>query len=909
MRTRRRFASIALLAVALPVLAATPPPLIDYHGVLRDASGNPLTGTYDMIFRFFSAPSGGSAVFEDGHFAAFTGGVVVTDGLFNVALGSGEPAGPSVSLAQVFQNLSTVYMEIQVGTETFPQRIRIVSAAYALNSTHLNGKADSAFAQLGTSNTFSTGGQKIQTGAAATKGLIVQGSSGQSANLQEWQGSSGTVVASVGSSGIFSGNGSGLTNITADQLSGHPSGFFIDTSSASQTKSGQLTADASLVSNSTGVRGFGMSVGGFFADSNNTGQSFVGYGDYGIRAFGSYPGGMAGYFKDSAYTGESWLADGDTGVIGYGAYAGGIFRQGTSSSYTTETRIASGSFGIDASGTTGGGHFKDANASGEAWVGYGHSGIEGAGDNYGGIFRDSNNSGTAFVGYGDFGIDAKGNAAGGHFVDLDGSGYAFVANGDLGIAAYGDVAGAFFQSSDATGRATVGAPSLGIDARGASAGGYFYDIDSTGQAWIAEGDRGVFASGFEYGGRFQDAGQGSQAYVGYQNVGIWGEGNGPAAAGGLFSVMGSSTYTYVSEPGYKVRGTGVVSFVQNHPYEKDRVVVYAAPEGDEVAVYTRGSARLHNGEARVKLGDTFALVTNPDVGLTAQVTPIGEPVALAVLEKGTSEILVRGPVGANTEFDYIVWGLRIGFERAAVVQPKQRESFLLTDEELLAQYGGHAELEAKSALARFEAMDAGAPRGRAADRSRSQALASAINEGRGAYLAAQREAESAREKALPKRPAADELPEAAVHPAVSVADASKRTVATPIRSSESIELVPAIGTIEPGDVLVLDPTVDGAVRSSSTAEDLLVVGCAAVLEDASVAAPAAGQVALATGRIVRCRGDAQFGPIAVGDYLVTSPVPGHAMRAGDVKSGAILGKAAEPLESGTGLVRVVVTLH
>jgi len=52
---------------------------------------------------------------------------------------------------------------------------------------------------------------------------------------------------------------------------------------------------------------------------------------------------------------------------------------------------------------------------------------------------------------------------------------------------------------------------------------------------------------------------------------------------------------------YKVFGSGSVSFAQNHPYDRNRVVVYSAPEGDEVATYTRGTARLVNGEARVPL--------------------------------------------------------------------------------------------------------------------------------------------------------------------------------------------------------------------------------------------------------------------------------------------------------------------
>ena len=41
--------------------------------------------------------------------------------------------------------------------------------------------------QLGAGNTFSTGTQTVQTGSAATTGMVVQGAAGQTATLQEWQ--------------------------------------------------------------------------------------------------------------------------------------------------------------------------------------------------------------------------------------------------------------------------------------------------------------------------------------------------------------------------------------------------------------------------------------------------------------------------------------------------------------------------------------------------------------------------------------------------------------------------------------------------------------------------------------------------------------------------------------------------
>jgi hypothetical protein len=57
--------------------------------------------------------------------------------------------------------------------------------------------------------------------------------------------------------------------------------------------------------------------------------------------------------------------------------------------------------------------------------------------------------------------------------------------------------------------------------------------------------------------------------------------------------------------------------------------------------------------------------------------------------------------------------------------------------------------------------------------------------------------------------------------------------------------------------------------------------------------------------------DASHGPIRPGDLLTTSETPGHCMKATDAAraTGAILGKAMTPLNEGTGLVLVLVTLQ
>jgi hypothetical protein len=62
---------------------------------------------------------------------------------------------------------------------------------------------------------------------------------------------------------------------------------------------------------------------------------------------------------------------------------------------------------------------------------------------------------------------------------------------------------------------------------------------------------------------------------------------------------------------------------------------------------------------------------------------------------------------------------------------------------------------------------------------------------------------------------------------------------------------------------------------------------------------------------VECWVDASYAPVEVGDLLTTSATPGHAMRADDPSRafGSVVGKAMGSLQSGAGLVPVLVALQ
>jgi hypothetical protein len=71
------------------------------------------------------------------------------------------------------------------------------------------------------------------------------------------------------------------------------------------------------------------------------------------------------------------------------------------------------------------------------------------------------------------------------------------------------------------------------------------------------------------------------------------------------------------------------------------------------------------------------------------------------------------------------------------------------------------------------------------------------------------------------------------------------------------------------------------------------------------------EVPLAVVGIVLCRVSAENGPIHAGDLLVTSSIAGYAMKGTDRARmlGAVVGKAMQPMQSGKGIIEVLVTLQ
>jgi hypothetical protein len=135
--------------------------------------------------------------------------------------------------------------------------------------------------------------------------------------------------------------------------------------------------------------------------------------------------------------------------------------------------------------------------------------------------------------------------------------------------------------------------------------------------------------------------------------------------------------------------------------------------------------------------------------------------------------------------------------------------------------------------------------------------------------------------------------------------------------AESVDVAGNRKSYEPGDVLVIGAESGSDVVKSSEPYSTLVVGVYSTKpgvvgrRQTSDAKTSTTEVPMAMVGIVPTKVSTENGPINRGDLLVTSSTPGYAMKGTDrsLLTGAVIGKALGSLDSGTGVIEVVVTLQ
>jgi hypothetical protein len=215
----------SLIALPTPPAQAVQgiPYYLNFQGRLTDNNGNILPdGSYNVRFRIFNAPTGGSALWTgDRSYGASDHRMPVSNGLFSIQFGDTSQGDPALSPA-LFGSATQLYLEIELpstatnacGTSNcaawtegpFTPRQPIAASPYAFNSDQLDGLDSGDFGQIAAANNFSATNTFSKSGGA---GIILSGTPASSGSLLQIGGilSSGNASGTlIGANGAFTGD-------------------------------------------------------------------------------------------------------------------------------------------------------------------------------------------------------------------------------------------------------------------------------------------------------------------------------------------------------------------------------------------------------------------------------------------------------------------------------------------------------------------------------------------------------------------------------------------------------------------------------------------------------------------------------------------------------------------------------
>jgi len=193
-----------MLLGLLSSAAAQVPKLISYQGRLSDSFGSPINGTRNITFNLYTTQTGGSPIWTETQ-----NNVPISNGLYNVMLGSVNPFPPSVDFSQQYWLGVTVE-----GTPEMTPRYKLGSSPYALN-----------LSSLGAAN-----GQILKWNASTSKWVPANDStgvtgSGTTNKIPIWTGSTtlgDSPLAKVGNSIVLYVTSPESSAFNAVAMSGYP---------------------------------------------------------------------------------------------------------------------------------------------------------------------------------------------------------------------------------------------------------------------------------------------------------------------------------------------------------------------------------------------------------------------------------------------------------------------------------------------------------------------------------------------------------------------------------------------------------------------------------------------------------------------------------------------------------------
>ncbi|MCU0722751.1 MAG: hypothetical protein MUC63_03915, partial [Planctomycetes bacterium] len=365
-------------------------------------------------------------------------------------------------------------------------------------------------------------------------------------------------------------NGTLCTNLDADTVDGvHASGFSTSghshvgeswshstagTPTLTLTHTGTGNTDYALRARSGGSHAiYGDSAVASYSGVYGVTSSGTGYGVYGYSA----TAGARGVYGQQTSTTSGY------GVYGQGCVGGYFAATATTSSANRAVEIGQSYYGIYYSATPTTGLYLLYSSTGIYFGSSGTYGIYHGGSPSTGIyFAGTPTTGIYFLNSPSIGVYSRGSS------------YALYGiGGTYGVYGNGTTAGVYGYEG------TASTTSHGVRGYGYN-GGYFYSL-TTGSPYraleVGQGYYGIFMTAANSYGIYQNA---------TPSYGVYAQG---------------STYAYYGVGNLYVTGTiscgSTKSFVQDHPTDPTKSVVYVCLEGGEAGTYVRGSARLAKGTA------------------------------------------------------------------------------------------------------------------------------------------------------------------------------------------------------------------------------------------------------------------------------------------------------------------------
>ncbi len=357
------FQSVALNVQS--VVAATPANIVQYQGRLLNANGVPVSAaSASVIFEFYTAVSGGTCLWSNTSstcVSATARTVTLTDGLFSEPLGNTTLGDPYAAIPEsVFGDNANVFLQVTINGETLTPRKRVMSAAYAINSSLVDGLDTTLVGSTQSAlPAFNANGALVVTGNPTGSG-VSQGSMYINPAALDVNASDTIFGVAVGGTDLFRIDGEGdviIGGVALNASSGTAGATLVGVDTSAFTQSIGTEVQGVLADFDTAIDALAVSSSKWTDDGAFTYLTDL---DDGLLIGGDEISSATFYFDeaeaqlllgiDTVQSGSIVLYDGFSGSVTLSAASGGLDINAPSVNLTSDLNIDTGDLVINSVG-------------------------------------------------------------------------------------------------------------------------------------------------------------------------------------------------------------------------------------------------------------------------------------------------------------------------------------------------------------------------------------------------------------------------------------------------------------------------------------------------------------------------------------------------------------------------------